>query len=75
MLKKEKLLKSIFQKGQFVYSKPTIHDIRRKTLTQIALFEKKEFPQLVGLQLDLHERKKELFEQLNHSTINRKTSK
>lgn len=63
-LRKEKLLKSIFKKGQLVYSKPNIHDIRRKTLTQIALFNKKDFPHLTGLQLDLHERKMSLLKQL-----------
>lgn len=55
----ETLLEPIFKKGKLIYEKPGIHEIRKRTLSQLQLFQHAEtYP--VGLERNLHELKLEL---------------
>jgi nicotinate phosphoribosyltransferase len=60
LCKREKLLHSIFKKGQLVYQPPNIHEKRAKSISEISLFNKKLKPYLTGLQIDLYHRKMNL---------------
>ncbi len=53
------LLQPIFRKGKCIYQQPSIHDIRKRTLCQLDLFDNIEnYP--VGLEKELHELKNRL---------------
>ncbi|MCP4443381.1 MAG: nicotinate phosphoribosyltransferase [Aureispira sp.] len=61
----EDLLQPIFQKGEKVYSLPSIHDIRQRTIDQIQLFHNVNFGFYpVGLEEQLNERKLTLIKTL-----------
>jgi nicotinate phosphoribosyltransferase len=64
-LNKERLLQSIFKKGKLVYQSPSIHEKRDNSISSVALFNQKTKQHLTGLQLDLHQRKIELLENLS----------
>lgn len=58
------LLVPIFQQGQLIYKKPTIHEIRQHTLSQLALFEQidtQNYP--VGLEKKLYQAKRKMIGQ------------
>ncbi len=55
------VLEPIFRKGKLVYKLPTIHQIRQRTLNQIATFNDNTIKNYqVGLEVNLNERKRQL---------------
>ena len=62
----ENLLVPIFKNGKLIYKLPTIHQIRERTLKQLALFEQIDLKNYsVGLEERLFEEKKRIIENLN----------